>query len=78
MAEKKEMPFASAEIPDINGVLSSEDMRILEQAVLVVSLAGLEAILRRVYHMGDVRILNMTWKEIVIFFGDYISSKPKK
>jgi hypothetical protein len=60
-------------------LLTEEERKLLLNAIPQLSDAGLEAVLRRVYNMGDERIKNLTWKQIFTFCKDYINSpKPNK
>lgn len=87
-----EKPFANKPITitdnnygPINGyreLLTEEERELLLKAIPELSDAGLEAVMRRVYNMGDDRIKALTWKEIFVFCKDYINSsvsdKPAK
>ncbi len=55
-------------------VLTQEERAIFERVVPELSDLGLEAFLRREYKMGDERIKNLTWKQILVFCKDYIGS----
>ena len=56
-------------------LLTGEERKVLMEAVPELSDAGLEAVLRRVYNMGDKRIKNLTWKQIFAFCKDHINSQ---
>jgi len=56
-------------------LLTEEERKVLMKAVPELSDAGLEAVLRRVYNMGDEYIKNLTWKQIFSFCKDYINSQ---
>lgn len=75
-------PFSEKnETTDIRLILPEEEIELLRQSSGwkcrvddQLSLTRLESILRRVYHMGDDRLQRMTWKEVIIFFRDYVAN----
>ena len=58
-------------------LLTEEERELLLKAMPELSDAGLEAVLRRIYNMGDERIKILTWEQIFTFCKDYINNlKP--
>ncbi|MGD0785120.1 MAG: hypothetical protein ABR969_04835 [Sedimentisphaerales bacterium] len=53
-------------------LLTEEERKVLMKAVPELSDAGLEAVLRRVYNMGDERIKKLTWVDVFGFLEDYL------
>jgi hypothetical protein len=80
-----ERPFANLPIkitdnhyPPSEGyreLLKKKEREILKNAIPDLSDAMLEAVLRRVYNMGDEKIKSLTWRQIFDFCKDYVKSQ---
>ena len=75
---KQPIRFTSKRYPCSNGyreLLTDAEKEKARKAFPGLSATGLEAVLRRIYNMGDERIKKLTWEEILIFCKDYVSTK---
>ena len=63
---------------DYREILTTEEKEQLKNAVPNLSDAGIEAVMRRVYNMGDERIKKLTLKQICAFCEDYTNSQNNK
>lgn len=72
----KAIKFTDKHIPPSNGyreLLTDAERQLLQTAVPELSDAGLEAVLRDIFNMGDERIKTLTWREVFIFCKHYVS-----
>lgn len=73
----KPIQLTDKQIPPSNGyreLLTDIERQLLKTAVPELSDAGLDAVLRDVFNMGDERIKTLTWREIFIFCKHYVTN----
>lgn len=78
---KLSIQFTSKQRPpseNFRELLTEAEKELLRRAVPELSGAGLEAVLRRIYNMGDEKIKKLTWRDIFIFCKDYVSANKQK
>jgi hypothetical protein len=63
---------------DYSELLNQDERELLKKAVPELSDAGVEAVLRRVYLMGDDRIRKLTLKQIFALCKDYVRAQQKQ